>query len=352
MLKLDYTLQTPEERNELVKKIVEENGDNLSDTYLEYLADYLILAMEKQERKERELLTENRMSTINKRETSLEGLMSQFENGEDGFYGLVTENDKNTIFRPKVSITKKDIEEIPELQQVREAIQMWEEKLKTAEGKDKYIIKKAIIELRRDQYLIKDAYRKPVILKDICHQKSQIPLDDSYSINEQGEIIPSGVSLINPKVVSAILCNYPILKQHSQGNFESDLWYLIEDFNAICTEALSEYPLYQKITECKIDGMQNAEIQEIIKNEFDLKHSVEYISSLWRNKIPKIIASCAEDKLLNWHYLEVEKGKFKRCSRCGQYKLAHNKYFSKNRSSKDSFYSLCKECRNAKGGKK
>lgn len=29
--------------------------------------------------------------------------------------------------------------------------------------------------------------------------------------------------------------------------------------------------------------------------EFGIKHSVEYISSLWRNKIPKLIASAAED---------------------------------------------------------
>ena len=40
--------------------------------------------MEKQEKKEKSILTENRLVTINKRETSFEGLVSQFENGEDG----------------------------------------------------------------------------------------------------------------------------------------------------------------------------------------------------------------------------------------------------------------------------
>ena len=35
-----------------------------------------------------------------------------------------------------------------------------------------------------------------------------------------------------------------------------------------------------------------------------------------------------------------EKGKYKKCSRCGQIKLAHNKYFSKNKTSKDGFYSI------------
>jgi hypothetical protein len=31
--------------------------------------------------------------------------------------------------------------------------------LKTAEGKDRFIIKKALIEMRKDQYIIKNAYR-------------------------------------------------------------------------------------------------------------------------------------------------------------------------------------------------
>ena len=97
MLKLDYTLESPEERRELVEKILAETPDP-SEAYLETLADYLVLCMEKQEKKERKLLTDNRMATVNKRETSYEGLVSQLENGEDGIYNLMTENNKSVIF--------------------------------------------------------------------------------------------------------------------------------------------------------------------------------------------------------------------------------------------------------------
>ena len=93
------------------------------------------------------------------------------------------------------------------------------------------------------------------------------------------------------------------------------------------------------------------EIQAILEKEFGVKHSLEYISSLWRKKIPGLIASYAEDKYLDWYYFQVEKGKYKKCSRCGQIKLAHNKYFSKNKTSKDGFYSICKCCRNSKAKK-
>ena len=94
-------------------KILAENP-NPNDKYLEILADYLVLCMEKQEKKERKILTENRMMTVNKRETSFEGLVSQLENGEDGIYNLISDN-KNQIFQPKVTITKKDLEEIEPL---------------------------------------------------------------------------------------------------------------------------------------------------------------------------------------------------------------------------------------------
>lgn len=349
MIKLDYTLESPEERRQLVEQILIE-CPNPTSQYLETLADYLVLCMEKQEKKERKLLTENRMATVTKRETSFEGLVSQLENGEDGIYNMMT-NNKNQIFQPKVMITKADVEEIPGMSQLREAIKMWEEKLKTASGRDAFIIKTAIIELRKDQYVLKDAYRKPIIPKNITRSKHYIPLESDFSFDDEGYVVPEGVSLCDPKVVSAVLCNYSLLKQESWGEFEKDLWYLMQEFDEVADAALKDYPLYDRICEYKVDGLQNIDIQEKIQLEFGIKHSVEYISSLWRNKIPKLIASEAEDRLLDWYFATEMKGKYKKCSRCGEVKLAHNKYFSKNKTSKDGFYSICKCCRNSKGKK-
>lgn len=348
MIKLDYSLESPEERNELVKKILEENP-NPSEKYLEILADYLVLCMEKQERKQRKILTDNRMTTVNKRETSFEGLVSQLENGEDGIYNLMTD-DKQIIFQPKVTITKKDLEEIPFLQQLRDTITIWEKSLKQAEGKKAYIIKKALIEMRKEQYIIKNAYRKPVQLSNrMMYNKHYVPLlDTTHEFDENGYPIPEGVSLLNPKMCSLILCNYSKLKESSWDILMGDLWHLMQDFDELAAAALAPYPLYERIVTYKIDGMQNIDIQTNIQIEFGIKHSLEYISSLWRNKIPKLIASKAEDQWLDNYYFNVEKGKYKRCSRCGQIKLAHNKYFSKNKTSKDGFYSICKECRNKK----
>ena len=225
-----------------------------SPRYLEILADYLILCMEKQERKEKKILTENRLTTVNKREMSYEGLASQLENGEDGIYNLMNEN-KNQIFQPKVTITKKDLEEIQPLRQLREAINEWEAKLKVTEGKEAFVIKKAVIEMRKDQYIIKDAYRKPIVGKSILRSKYDNKIDDCAQIDKEGNIFYEGISLMNPKICSIILCNYSKLRAECEAKFNSDLYYLMASFDDVATIALEKYPLYDKLVLYKIDGL-------------------------------------------------------------------------------------------------
>ena len=157
------------------------------------------------------------------------------------------------------------------------------------------------------------------------------------------------INFYNEKHVSALLCNYSKLKEDSWCDFNGDAKWLMMDLEAAVDNALKEkFPLYYDLVIYKIDGKQNQEIQELLEKKHGVKHSVEYISSLWRNKIPKLITEQAQNDWLIWHYTQEEKGKWKKCSRCGQIKLAHNRFFSKNKTSKDGFYSICKCCRNKK----
>ena len=84
----------------------------LTPTYLETLANYLVLCMEKEEKKQKKILTDNHLATVIKRECSFEGLMGDSENSEEGIYSLIKQ-DKNIIFQPKISITEEDIANIP-----------------------------------------------------------------------------------------------------------------------------------------------------------------------------------------------------------------------------------------------
>jgi hypothetical protein len=352
--KLDYSLKTPQERNELVKKIISETPpEQLTNKYLEILSDYIIFAMDKEERKQKKILTDNHMVTVNKRETSFQGLVSKFENGEDGIYNLIA-NDKNIIFKPKVSITEEDVAEIDALRELREAISDVEEQEKVATGRRKFLLKKQLIEMRQDQYVIKNAYRQPMYANNLIKSFIKLNLDEHITVTENGDVVSDGIiSIFNPKHITALLCNYSILKAETRGKFWSDSYYLMEQLDNLIEKTLKyNYPLYYELLLCKIGGKQNIEIQKILEDKFGIKHSVEYISSLWRNKIPKLIAEQAKDDYLVWYYTEVEYGKWKRCSKCGEIKLAHNRFFSKNKTSKDGFYSICKVCRNRKTAEK
>ena len=347
MIKLDYTLESPEERKALVEKIIADTPD-ITPAYLEILGNYLVLCMEKQERKERNILTDNRMTTVNKRECSFEGLVSQLENGEDGIYNLVNE-DKNVIFQPKIQITQRDLDTIPYLKQLRDTINAWEAAAKHASGKDAFIMKKALIEMRKDQYLIKQAYYQPIVSCKLTKTSRVTPPLEDKSYLKGSEIVVKGISLMDTKTVSAVLCNYTKLKEDSWDQFDGATWYLMQDFDKLCTKALADYPIYDRIVEWKIDGKPNSEIQKLLDEEFNQTYSVEYISSLWRNKIPKVIAEQAKEDFLIWEY--TRRGyPMKKCSKCGQIKPANNLFFSKNKTSKDNWYSICKKCRNKKRG--
>ena len=151
------------------------------------------------------------------------------------------------------------------LAQLRESINAWEAYFKTTEGKERFIVKSALIEMRRDQYLIKAAYRKPIIFTKLAHGNSfTIPLDEEVVEWENTFPIPEGVNLINPKVCEAILVNYSRLKEDSWSRLDSDTWCLIYDFERTCDRALAKYPLYMRLIECKIDGMSNLDIQKTL----------------------------------------------------------------------------------------
>jgi hypothetical protein len=354
-IKLDYTLKSVEERNALVNRILAEApSSQLTDKYLEILGNYILdAAMTKEDRKAKYITTDNRQVTIDKRETSYEELVSKFENGEDGVYNLIN-NDKNMYLTQKVEITEDDIAEIPGLAELRQQIESIEEQAKRALGKNKYLLKKQAIEMRQQQYLLKDIFKHPMRKGTASHTGgNRIEISDEVYFDMYGEPTSDAVvTFFKPEHICAILCNYEILSQELKHKYSSDFHYMMRDFDKLMAEALEPYPAYQTLVKGKIEGLSNPEIQKLLISKHDLHHTPEYISSLWRNKIPKILSEKAKEDYLIWHYTEVERGTWKKCTRCGEVKLAHNRFFSKNNTSKDGWYSICKCCRNSKNKEK
>ena len=142
--KLDHSLKTAEERtkfvDELLLTLTKEQLKN--EKYIEILSNYIVSAMTPEEKKEKLILTENRMVTINKRETSMQKIVESLENGEDGLWRMAIENDKNVLLTHKKEITDKDLKEIKALRDLKEAIMILEEIEKKAIGKKRFKIKK------------------------------------------------------------------------------------------------------------------------------------------------------------------------------------------------------------------
>ena len=355
MTKLDYSIESPEQRTQIVCQYCEEceaAGIEIPPDYLEKLADYIIFAREKQERKKAkthktDLLTPNHMVTVNKHETSFEGLIDSFENSEDHVYSLITEN-KNILLTPKIKITQQDIEEIPYLKQIREAIELWQKKLPHAQGREAFIIKQAIIDLRKDQYIVKNAFRRPIHLLNTINPKSPMRIPAEEWIDENGNVRCSGASFTDPRVCAHILRNYGQLKADGYDNFYDDVYFFMLDFDALLESALADKPIYDRIALLKTDGLSNAAIQDDLRANFGVTYTPEYISSIWCRKIPKLLSQVAVDQFLDYYYTEKEYGTYKKCGRCGRVKLAHPRFFSRNASSRDGYYSICKECRRKK----
>lgn len=337
IVKLDWSITSPEERLQRVNEILEE----VPNPNLELLATYLV------ESKDRKILTDNRLATINRRETSLEGLIDQ--GGEDGIYNIIVESNKNAIFIPKISITKKDLEEIPPLRQKRNAINFWENQLKTATGHNAFVIKQTIIELRKDQYIIKDFYRQRVKATNVTRNLTNyVILPSAEWVDETDTVCYSGASLCDKRIIEQILLTYQSLKSNSRGRFLGDTYYLLEDFDRLYDEAMAPYPMYRRLVEYRIDGYSNSEVQQLLYKEFGVLHTIPHISQLLHNKIPNIIAEKAQENYLLWYHTFVVKSKWRRCTKCGEVKLAHRKFFSINKTSKEGLYSICKACRGRK----
>lgn len=335
-LQLNNTLSSYDERLDWINKEIERIGEvNLSNYQREKIATYLIDGTHPESRGE--IITANRLVTVNKRETSREGLMEKLEGGESAFHQLIRQ-DKNVILTPKVEITQEDLDEVPGLLQLRAEIDKLQKVLdestnlsKKASGK----IKQMIIEMRRDQYVLKNSYRQPIFGRGNLPTMEQEIHYDTINLQQKDQVL-------------ALLVNYNHLKIEFMDDNDSDIKWILMDLDRLIDKALSKKPTLLYILNEKIVGSRNDEIRDGLINKFGVDHTQEYISSLYRNKIPQLIAEAATEEWIDYIYMNKLKGTYKRCSRCKMIKLANNRNFSINRTSSSQFYSICKECRNNK----
>lgn len=345
-ISLDYSLKTAEERNQYANDILT-NLNSPSNAECEALADYILAALPKEERRSRSILTNNRLVTINRRETSFEGLCSKLEVGEDGIYSMLSTLGKQGFLTQKNPITEADLERIPALKDLQDSIQQVEAQYATSAGKQKQLLKKQLIQMRQDQYVLRNGFSK----NQPCPSAANLHFtytfyDSQYCLDKDGNPHTTGlIDLFNQSHIAAILSNYIGLKQCAEADFTGDLWFLMQDFDDLIAATFPKDSYLFDLLTLKTEGYTNEEIKAALASKHGISHTIEHISNLWRHKIPRLLQETAEKQFLEWYYTVVEYGKWKRCSCCHQVKLADARFFTRNSTSLDGFYSICKECR-------
>ena len=227
MTKLDYSLKTPEERTEYVKKVIASTPkEKLTQKYLNYLGDYILFIREKGQTKGHHLITKNRETIIHKREKSYEDIVNTLEGGEDALHTLIN-NDKNQLLDRKDKLTEEEINNNPVFQQKIKTIQSLKKNFETTTDSSKrFKLKQQIIETWQEIYIIKAAYKQTTTgrLPSQMKQMAYINLDEKITVEPDGELtIKAILTLLQPEHISFLLNYYPQLKQEIDEDLNSDL---------------------------------------------------------------------------------------------------------------------------------
>ena len=357
-LKLDYSLKTLDERKTFVQNIID-NGEELNSKQLGYMADYLLFTIDskqtgKEKKKSHPIITKNRDVTISKRQISLEDTVASLSNGEDGLYAMIVE-DKNLLLDNRQPITQEDIDKIPGIKENLEVIDTLKKQLERADGYNRYALNQQIISTYKEIYSIKSSYINAITKAHINSQinhMSHMPLTENITIDENGMPKSDGmISLLRADHIAFLLKYYSKLKGSCWDDLNSDMHWLLMDLEDLVERALLPHNevLYDLLI-WEIDGLTGAEIVRQMERKYGIVHSEQYFSTLWCKRIPKIIAEEAQKKWLIWYYTfeHPEQAQWKICKTCGRKLLAHPLFFHKN-TSKDGFYSKCRDCRSKKG---
>ncbi len=121
-------------------------------------------------------------------------------------------------------------------------------------------------------------------------------------------------------------------------NITTDLGLLVYDLNCL----LERIKLTNTEKEALIYYRESDLTQESIGKELNMARQ-----SFWEiiDRICDKIIDKYEDDYEDWYYLNVVKGSYKKCSKCGKIKIANERHFSPDKTRKDGFYPYCKKCR-------
>ena len=288
--------------------------------------------------------------------------------------------------------------EIPGMKELWESIDEMERWIHVLEGKlppreddllfddsyRLYRLKHQLIDLRRHQYYLKDAYLQPLFLPNADHPKPQYIdwTSDSYYWMRLPEW-EKKVAAARVHTVSKDLKDYEtregedgievkwIVRRHTFDwenylhvraliqNYDLLENLLANKINTYGKTLLLDFERYREMAQLneirsflldqRLQHIPQQQIAENLMRQFGVKYNDNHLGQILIKEIPQKIATAA----LRHHLLvDTPQEERKQCFRCKQFFPRHTLFFARNKGRKDGFSSNCKECERLRREKK
>lgn len=409
---LDYSIERDTDRMEAIKVILDSLDRKPSNSDLEIMATYVLYgkdadgrnAMQRGETTESNKRYKNWKKTddINKSlDEILDNPLTQQDSLRPATERYIYTKKKPTIHRPKYNKTTGEMLDpgdswIPGMVELWENIDRLEHTLAANNGelpftdadsviKDNYRmyqLQHMIIDIRRHQFYLRDAYNPELHFLNLQQPKAQTynwdtdtsywmsradwetKVNSSYSSYVSREISDyktrinsvTGEEEVqwvvkhhhfdweNPAHIRALINYYSALYMELQEKVDSWGRTLIYDFDRYFT--MCEFtPVREYILTRRIDGASNQEIKNEVQEKFGIAYHESRITNILNQEIPQKIASMARKHRL---LLTTPPEERKRCYTCGRLLPRDSLFFGLNLSRKDGWASNCKECEREK----
>ena len=358
MLKLNFNLITPDERNEYVTSFFANNPTYKPRPHeLETITNYILYGKEPITKKGEHNpdLPVEKWTNLSQRK---EIIIPTKHGKKERLISLEELKAEPTLITSKLikpTFTREENTDIPSIKELWATIDLYEALLAQDLSPElRYEYKHMIIDLRRQQYILRDIHRPPLTL----HARPTISITPlSLSVFPP---IPLALSPI--KFVEDSPTGYDESQSYVDFTNPLHIRRAIEFYNELAADdrnltaaeniinpALDFYISYAKlrpellrIIELKKARYSNNYIAAAINQEFNKKYSSTYISSLYSSAIAQIVerAYLCYQYYLNRH----NPAAFKICTTCQQLKLRTPLEFTRKARNKDGFSNQCKEC--------
>ena len=401
MLKLDFSISGSADRSAFVNDFFNANPNyKPTQSELETLSNYILYGKDSDgtsviDRREVDIDTKYKSYAKRKAE-SLDELMDTPGFNENT---IVTKYVYRHPKPPKIDRSDEAIAAIPGMKELWKAIDKMAYILGVCGGTieqdpanpievsaysqtDLYRLKHNLIDLRKQQYVLKESHRptehtfNPNVHKGSCGEAPQQPIDwEQYWFYPLGlRLMPLDGRFDSPQDYEKKLTPWdklqsldePYLKTKKIIDFtNSEHIYLLakqyqdlcvgmeQDHDGLCAAIIDTLEFYaakanlvesrQLIWDLKCGQCGNSIIREKVNKQFGTSYNENYISTLFKQNICGDIAEAARlhaDYFLN----RDNESAWKICPHCGQRKLRDTREFMRKSKSSDGLASRCKKC--------